>query len=102
MSDSMDKAFWQSILDADGDVPDAHSVASLTPELLPLVVEALRPMYACSLFKTRSQEGHFCFTGWEKGEREGTTPSQIPPPHCKVPRTLSSEDESTKYNEVDD
>jgi hypothetical protein len=43
----MDRAFWQSILDADGDVPEGYTVAELTPELLPLLVEALRPMYAC-------------------------------------------------------
>ena len=33
----MDKAFWQSILDADCAVPEGHTVASLTPELLALL-----------------------------------------------------------------
>jgi hypothetical protein len=30
----MDKAFWQSILDANGAVPEGHTVEELTPELL--------------------------------------------------------------------
>jgi hypothetical protein len=30
----MDKAFWQAVLDADGAVPDGHTVAELTPQLL--------------------------------------------------------------------
>jgi Protein of unknown function (DUF2785) len=33
----MDKAFWHSILAADGAVPKGHTVASLTPELLSLL-----------------------------------------------------------------
>src|SRR5690349_14772726 len=33
----MDKAFWQSILEADGAVPAGHTVAELTPELLALL-----------------------------------------------------------------
>jgi hypothetical protein len=30
----MDKAFWQSVLDADGAVPEGHTVEELTPHLL--------------------------------------------------------------------
>jgi hypothetical protein len=30
----MDRAFWQSVIDADGALPTGHSVAELTPELL--------------------------------------------------------------------
>jgi hypothetical protein len=33
----MDNAFWQSILDADGAVPEGHTVDELTPELLALL-----------------------------------------------------------------
>ncbi len=33
----MDRAFWQSILDTDCAVPEGHTVASLTPELLALL-----------------------------------------------------------------
>jgi hypothetical protein len=33
----MDKAFWQSVLDADGVVPAGHTVEELTPELLALL-----------------------------------------------------------------
>ena len=33
----MDTAFWKSILDADGAVPDGYTVAQLTPELLGLL-----------------------------------------------------------------
>src|SRR4029078_3939571 len=31
---AMDKAFWQAVLENECAVPDGHSVASLTPELL--------------------------------------------------------------------
>jgi hypothetical protein len=51
-------------------------------------------LFALFAVKTRFQESRYSFTVWEKGEREGATPSQITHHIVKEPGTLPKKEAS--------